>query len=322
MSLTLGSNGPLVAAWQRVMVARFKAYALAAGGGPLKADGYYGYDDAAVQREYQRRTGQDQTGVVSDADLIALGITKPRPILLTACGTGVPWWVGPDADVARAVEDIYRWRPIGYRAAAFPMNPSVQEGRTEGCRILEEERAQIERHGLVLGGFSQGAIVICEMWEYDIKPEGGRLHWAMPHVRKAFAFGNPMREEGKAWPDYSGTPMASPKSRGIADQLMVDTPPWFRSYAHAGDLYTDCQGESGEMKTAIYKVVMGTRVFSGPDSLLAQVIELLAPSPGRLFEVVALFKAIMDAGMFFAKRTGPHLNYRVQPAIDYLRAGG
>ena len=32
------------------------------------------------------------------------------------------------------------------------------------------------------------------------------------------------------------------------------------------------------------------------------------------------FKAMLDAGMFFAGGTGPHVNYNIGPAIDYLRA--
>lgn len=59
------------------MRARFKSYALAADGGPLKIDSYYGNDDAAVQKEYERRTKQVVDGVVSDADLAALGLAKP-----------------------------------------------------------------------------------------------------------------------------------------------------------------------------------------------------------------------------------------------------
>lgn len=169
---------------------------------------------------------------------------------------------------------------------------------------------------IALAGYSQGAIVTAECWEYDIKPDNGRLHWAKDYVVKAVAWGNPMREAGKAYPD-AGAAMAGPKSHGIADQLMVDTPSWWRNYAHKGDLYTDCEGDSGEMKISIYKVIMGTRVFSGPDSLLAQVLEV-ATSP--LFETIAMFRAMLDAGMFFAGGTGPHVNYDIGPAINYLRS--
>ena len=40
------------------------------------------------------------------------------------------------------------------------------------------------------------------------------------------------------------------------------------------------------------------------------------PIPGA----IGAFRAMLDAGMFFAKGTGPHMNYNIQPAIEYLRA--
>ena len=94
MSLRLGSNGQIVTAWQTAMVRRFARYAKESDGSPLRIDGYYGYSDEAVQREYQRRTSQTVTGIVSDGDLAALGlITKPPPPpprhqCLTFRGTG------------------------------------------------------------------------------------------------------------------------------------------------------------------------------------------------------------------------------------------
>lgn len=239
-----------------------------------------------------------------------------RPVLFTVCGTGVPWWVGPDADTARAVEDRYRWQPIGYRAAPFPMAPSAREGRAELIAQIEKHRPQIERGGAAMIGYSQGAIVTSEAWLIDIAPQGGRLHWFKPHLRKAITFGNPMREQGRVWADPGGAP-AAPNSRGIADQLMVDTPTWWRDYAHKGDLYTDVEGESAEWKTAIYKVVLGARIMQGPDSLLAQILEL-TEAPVR--EIMAMFQAILDAGLFFAAKTGPHINYSPSAAANYLRA--
>lgn len=267
-------------------------------------------------------------GLIGASTKVAMGYLKAtdidiRPIFLTACGTGVPWWVGPDADTARAVENLYKWRPIGYRAAAVPMGPSIAECRNEGVRIVNEERAQIERNGLVLGGFSQGAIGISELWEYDIKPVNGRLHWALPHVKKAVCWGNPMREVGKAWPDPGG-PIARADSGGITPKLMVDTPDWWRNYAHAGDLYTEVvDDESAENKRAIWAIIRGQQVFSGPDSILAQIFELLGVrrDASLIAEAYGAFKAMWDAGMFFAKRTGPHLNYSIAPAIEYLRGG-
>ena len=260
-------------------------------------------------------------GIIDVATKIVCGYLKPeqppdtRPVLFTVCGTGVPWWVGPDADAARAVQDRWLWQPVGYRAAPFPMNQSAQEGRNELARLFDVHRIRIEKYGCALMGYSQGAIVTSECWTHDLLPDSGRLRWARSSVLKAVTFGNPMRQQGRVWADPGAAPAPS-SSHGIADRLLTDTPQWWRDYAHAGDLYTDVQGQSGENKTAIYKIVMGARVFQGPDSILAQILEL---TQAPVSEAVAMFQAIIDAGMFFVRKTGPHINYDPRPAIDYLR---
>jgi hypothetical protein len=264
-------------------------------------------------------------GILNVETKIVMGFiprpTKPKPLLFTVCGTGVPWWVGPDADVARSVESKYRWQPIGYPANPFPMGKSAAAGREELCHQVELWRKEIENNckAATFIGYSQGAIVTSECWEYDIKPENGRLHWFKPYLTKAVTFGNPMREKGKVWGDAGGSAPAA-DSHGIADQLMVDTPNWWRNYAHKGDLYSDCAGQSGEDKTAIYKIVMGTRVLSGPDNLLRQLLEAsgtVTDAP-QIIELTGLLKAILDAGMFFVKGTGPHINYSTAEATAYL----
>ena len=49
------------------MVRRFATYAREADGTPLKLDGYCGYSDERVQREYPRRTAQTTAGSQSSA---------------------------------------------------------------------------------------------------------------------------------------------------------------------------------------------------------------------------------------------------------------
>jgi hypothetical protein len=247
-----------------------------------------------------------------------------RPLLVTVCGTGVPWWIGPDADTARALESRLFWQPIGYPAEPFPMGRSIAAANNE-CRVQFNRaepgfmhRQRIEKHGVVLAGYSQGAVVISELWENDIKPPGGALHWAKDHVLKAVTWGNPNRERGKVWPDDGPSPTASLTSQGVSSEGMTDTPQWWRNYAHQGDLYACAEpGDSQQDKNAIWQIVRDLNIFTGPDSLLAQVIELSAlPLP----RTIAAFKALLDAGMFFVRRTGPHVDYNPNPAIEFLRA--
>jgi hypothetical protein len=253
-------------------------------------------------------------------DYLAATTIDIRPVLFTVCGTGVPWWVGPDADCARAVESQYLWQPIGYPAAAVPMGPSIAAAIAELINQFNIHRAQVERNGAVLAGYSQGGCAVSEVWENHIKPDNGVLHWAKPFIRKAVTWGNPDREVGKVYDDFSGVPVAPPNTGGVTGTLMKDTPDWWRNYAHKGDLYS--AGNTGnnaasQDKTAIWQIIRGTKVFSGPDSLLAQFLEI-AQSP--LSGAIGAFTAMFDAIGFFGSQTRDHTNYNIGPAIDYLKA--
>lgn len=289
--------------------------------------------DAVVemQRRYEASgklpKGKYTPGIVNYATKIAMGFVKPppprddRPVLFTVCGTGVPWWVGPDADTARAVESRYRWQPIGYRAQPVPMGPSIAEGKVELERQFAIHRAQVQRCGAALASYSQGAIIASETYEEQVKPANGRLHWALPHITKSVTWGNPSREVGKVWPD-AGDTMSPLTNGGVTGNLMVSTPDWWRNYAHAGDLYSDVPAdESGENRTAIWQLIRDGDIMRGPDSLLRQFLELggIARDADAISETTGMFKAMLDAMVFFGKGTGPHINYSTAEAIAYLK---
>jgi hypothetical protein len=61
--------------------------------------------------------------------------------------------------------------------------------------------------------------------------------------------------------------------------------------------------------------------MTGPDSLLRQVLELggLSRDAGAVSETTGMVKAMLDALVFFGKKTGPHINYSPAEAIAYLR---
>lgn len=306
----------------------------------LTDDPLYDQATTAAVTEMQGRYNQDGKlasgkyvpGVVNlETKYVMAYLERPpgpdnRPVLFTVCGTGVPWWVGPDADTARAVEGKWRWQPCAYPAAPFPMGPSINAGKAsvqEQFNRAEKDfmlRQQVERNGAGLVGYSQGAVITSETWEFDIKPDNGALHWAKDHMIKAVTWGNPSRELGKVYPDFGGSPVAPANTSGVAyiDDRMHDTPSWWRDYAHQGDLYASAeQGDSGEDKTAIWRIIRGEKFFIGPDTLLEQFLEIAQqPLPGA----IGAFKAMWDAGMFFARGLTPHTNYSTVPAIEYLLA--
>ena len=289
--------------------------------------------DAVVemQRRYntggQLKTGSYTPGIVNFTTKVVCGFVAPppkvdtRPMLFTVCGTGVPWWVGPDADTARAVEYKYRWQPIGYPAQAVPMGPSIQAARDETYVQMMKWRPQIEKYGCAIAGYSQGALALAETWTFEALPANGRLHWIVPFVRKGVFWGNPMRARGDVSLDAGGAPSPS-ENGGVTAQLMAATP-IFRQYAHAGDLYTDVPpDESGENRTAIWQVIRDGNMITGPDSLLRQFLELggLVHDADQIAEATGMFKAMIDAITFFGQGTAPHTNYSIAEAIDYLKA--
>jgi hypothetical protein len=318
--MKVGTQGPLVSAWQKVMVRRFSAYARESDGGVLRIDGFFGYSDRDVQKEYQRRTGQPQTGEVSDHDLVALGListTKPKlPVILCAQGTGVDMWTGPPADVGRVLEKAGKaqFQPLGdWPAKPFPMWPSITAGVASG--EVQARKWGGAGHDLWLVGYSQGAVVMSMLWKYSFGP-GGVLHDLHDRVKKAVMFGNPCRQQGIVSADGGGPP-ASSATAGIMVDRLDQTPSWWREFAHKGDLYTDCEldDDEGEFKRAICRIVMGNQWWAGPDNILEQLCELA----GRpVTEGFAAVKAILDAGSFFGKKTAPHVSYDIGPAVAYL----
>lgn len=302
------------------MAKRFAGYAREAGPLPTDTD-VYGARAAHWQRIYQRRTNQPQTGIVSDADLSALGISpgpasNELPWLFTVHGTGMADPLGPGlpADTARAVLAHYRWQPIGhYPAAPFPMKPSIDRG-------VAELIAQIEsKHGpFSLAGYSQGAVVVGMVLKHHIMNPAGRLHHRLRDVRKVVFWGNPMRQKGIAHDDRWIHKVASPDSYGIMEDRLegLERAPFeVRDYAHDADMYAAIRdGDRDEWKVMIQKIIFkATDFYAGEDSVVSQLREL---TERPISEGIAAARAAIDAIRFF---TNSAHAYNIGPAIEFLR---
>lgn len=308
MTLALGSSGLMPAAWAAMMRLRFKGYALNRDGTPLTPDGYFGYDEEAVQVAYQRATGQDPTGAVSDTDLHRLGLLVS---LITTHGSGQPdpMGIGYPADIARRLLHLYMWKPVGnYPASFLPMNKSADAGEREIMRFLGD--ANIIPGPTAWCDYSQGSIC------------GGRARNAIRagKVRPAVTsiggvtFGNPMRRPD----DFAGS--TNPGGGGIDPTHESASEPGLIHMACPGDLYTTCPDDkSGEYERAIFNMVFSR--FTGTDSILEQGAALLSGNP---WEYIAAGKAIIRGGMFVARQTGPHVEYhkRILPGsnVTYYEA--
>jgi len=277
------------------------------------------YDQPTIDavKKMQSHYGVLVTGILDTTTKRCMGLVRTRdvtlPTLFTVHGTAQPDPLGPGlpADMARSLLDVYVWQPIGnYPAQAFPMWPSVQLG-------VAELRLQINRYPgpFALAGYSQGAIVTSFVFKQDILNPEGALHHRLPDLMKAVTWGNPMAEMGHSFP---GDPDQVP-GRGIMDDRLRNTPDWWWDFRHHKDIYTDTPDDDmGEDYTAICKIVMGSGWFMGPNSIIAQVLEVVQrPVP----ECIAMIQAVVGAGMFFgAGMNSPHFTYDIRPAVEYLRA--
>jgi hypothetical protein len=143
----------------------------------------------------------------------------------------------------------------------------------------------------------------------------------LPHLKKVVTWGFPQRQFGKVWPDNGGSPMASLTSGGVDSTRMTVTPDWWRNYAHKGDLYAATEpGPAAEDKNAVWQVVRSVDFFHGPGLAARPGGGTAVPAHSHFPRIIGAFTALWDAGMFFGKQTGPHVNYGIQPAIDYLLA--
>jgi hypothetical protein len=283
---------------------------------------------ATVVMEVQTRLKYPVTGIIDSKFQYYMKwatppprTTGPRGTLYTCQGT-VPsdmWW-GPQADVARAMEDLYYWQPISGPYQAFPMNNSINEEKAE-------LRRQIERRPngdpINAFGYSQGAIVVSEVYQ-EMKNVDDPLHHRLADWRRCCTIGNPSRQLGVAngnkYARYSGGyPDLGPKSRGIMQdsRRLTDTPDWWLDFGHPKDMYVDTpNNDAGEDQTAICMIIMGNW-WGGSDSIFSQVLEIVQRPVPELF---AMMQAIINAGMFFGGGIKPHITYDVGPAINYLRS--
>lgn len=272
----------------------------------------------------QRNWGMNPTGIIDYAFQKKAQWIEPQPerntgargTIYTCQGTQPSvMWSGPQADVARQCEDQYYFQPVGGPYTAFPMNPSIAQSKGL-LRVEIAERPKGDPINAI--GFSQGAIIVSEVYE-EMRNPSDPLHYRFADWRKCWTFANPSREQGvENGNRYAGLPLLGPNKRGImeADRRMSNTPLWWKDQGNKGDLYFDCEtDDEGEFKEAICMAIMGDLV-GGPNSLPRQVFELVS----NPLEVVSMFKAIMDAGMFFGGGIKPHLEHDIRPAVAFFRS--
>lgn len=271
-------------------------------------------------------------GVLDLPTQIAMGFKKPPPavlpIIFTVEGHGSDMFTGPCAFTAQALEaqGVCHVKPIGYDSGALPfdnesgINELVNQlGRTsiEGPPGVMWPFPSGTNWGIII--FSQGGIIGSEFLLRHVLPDTSRLHWRLKDLKRSLAFGNPYRELNQCASWVPDPPRQN--TRGISDVHLDATKipalaAIHREVARHGDLYAENEvSDSGEMKTAIYKIVQN-QWWGGSDSIFEQIMELVSP---RLFqEAIAVFQAIVSGAMFLGNM-GPHGMYDLGPTIEWMR---
>lgn len=316
MPLKLGDRNETVRRWRQVMAAMFKGYARVLGPLPTDTD-EFGLRAVAWQQEYERRTFQAVDGIVSDQDLIALGIqTKTLPLFFTVEGHMSDMFVGPVADTATQLEREGRCHhlPTWYNNGALPFDN--QSGVNELARRFgqtTQDNGVPFRAGTkwIAGGFSQGMIVVYDFIEQFLMP-GKPLAWRMADCLGFLQYGNPCRAT-----DATGTHGLDPYRRfglpGCVPELPNVKEVWRR-----GDIFAEnTDDQAGQIKAAVYQAVARGDVFTTPISLAFQVMKIAA-APFTM--VMPIVQAIISGVSFLADQPNPHYSpYDITDGMQWAR---
>lgn len=330
MALRIGDHNETVRQWRRIMAARFAGYARLLGPLPTDTD-VFGARAAAWQQEYERRTGQPVDGIVSDGDLLALGIppnpTPVLPLFFTVEGHQSDQFRGPVADTATILETEGRCHhlPTFYNNGAIPFDnqSGVQElARRVGQTVQDNGVPFPAGTPLMLGGFSQGMIVLYDFIEQYLMP-GKPLAWRMPDFRGGLFYGNPCRATGSIAP-WAVSGISKPNTHGLDPYKRFGAPGCVPVLPNTMDVYRegDIFAENGddqasEMKAAVYQAVARGHLFVNPISLARKIAGLFTPS---FDEVLGVVMAIWSGVSFLGDNPNPHYSpYDIRGGIDWAR---
>jgi hypothetical protein len=232
---------------------------------------------------------------------------------------GYQWDLGEALDKSRCYH-----QPIGFNTNPVPMNPGVQDGINEFIRQLNMPRPQFGGRncttipwGTCLA-YSMGSIV----WMHILMRV---LYGDMQQFKSTYmgsnSFGNPMRQNGHAFPGAIPVP-----GEGIAwTSLVHDVPDVHWDFtarkgmigSPGNDLYADVEGSPltvSDMR-AVWAIVN-----TGNPLSLTEAVAMLLLHPtfsGGIAVAEAAFKAL---DFFVVKGLTPHTSYQfVQPIVGDSR---
>jgi hypothetical protein len=325
MPLRLNDRNESVRTWRKIMNVRFGGlYTRLHGELPTDTD-QFGPRAVEWQKEYEARTQQVQDGVVSDTDLLALGIAipfvpEPQCVIFSIGGAGSTWNAGYPFDIGETLDKSKCWhQPIGYNTNPFPMNTGVQDGIQEFIRQLDMPRGSkgLNCTQLPWGGvfYSMGALVGMAVLDRIFHGDLGRFKAT---YMGSSTFGNPRRQKDHSFPGCTWS-----SGEGISTPTDHDMPAahWdFAADKHmpgssGDDLYTKMADDENAQTTKNMRAVWDIVNKGNPISLAEAVLMLLVnPSfQGGYDAAVAAFKAL---DFFVIKGVTPHTRYQFTLPIE------
>lgn len=293
--------------------------------GPLPTDtDVFGPRAVEWQKEYEARTQQAQDGVVSDNDLLALGIAIP-PVVEPVCvvfsinGAGSSWDMGYPFDIGETLDKSKMWhQPIGYDTRPIPMDRGVQDGIGQFIFQLDRPRGSKGLNCTVLPWagifYSMGALVGMNVVDRILHGDLGRFKATF---MGASTFGNPRRQMNHTFPSCSwssGEGIATPTDHDLPDSVWDMAADKDMPGSGGDDLYTKMADDENEVTTNDMRAVWDIINKGNPKNLAIAVLMLLAHPgfSGGYSAAVAAFKAL---NFFVAKQTGPHVHYQFTQPI-------
>lgn len=196
------------------------------------------------------------------------------------------------------------------------MQHSVDIAFADATRMIDAELAAEPNRGIVVGGYSAGAVVAAKVREWVLR------RYPRNYVC-SFSLGDPTRPAGGAF--YAGTPAPG---RGISSWRYGDVNDWRHCWlANPGDMYTSVpDNHTGDIMQTAYDMVTSfelTDPIGTATAIAAKVPEIVTEA---LTDPLAAFQAIRIAAGFVATNppTLPHITYEfaeVWPGQTYVGLG-
>ena len=281
-------------------------------------------------------------------------------VVMTVSGTGASMWdqTPPQpAAVANALPGVangnsgpFFWQPVGnYPAAPFPMGPSVQDGVRELIRLVNDvyPPGNPVGQGIILLGYSQGAIVVSHFMRDHVVNPNGECHARWPDIVAVATWGNPCRAPGFAsgndfagWPDPGNVDgvvtggIAGPDDLHPSVYAPASTTvrhywgEFVNTIGNGNDIYTDCpvgtnpwtaEAPTGVVETNIYDIVQNVT----PADIFQIILEVVGVIATLGLELIPIIEAIINGGLFVqAGPTAPHYTYDIGPITNFVALAG